>query len=133
MTHDPKGSGVTIDVFPFLFQVWDMPRKLRLEYDGAIYHVLSRGDRRQAIFLGDADRELFLRTLGEACKKTDWQIHAYCLMKNHFHLVIETPKANLSHGMQWLLGTYTAPPDLGPRLQWSIQVVGGGWFREWLS
>ena len=99
---------MTIDVFRVLFHVWTMPRKLRLEYDGAIYHVLSRGDRREAIFLGDADRELFLRTLGEACKKTDWQIHAYCLMKNHFHLVIETPKANLSHGMQWLLGTYTA-------------------------
>jgi len=85
-----------------------MARKLRLQYPGAIYHLMSRGDRREPIFLGDADRSLFLSTLAEACVKTDWQVHAYCLMKNHFHLVAETPKANLAEGMKWLLGTYTA-------------------------
>jgi putative transposase len=85
-----------------------MPRKLRVEYQGALYHVMNRGDRREAIFLGDKDRELFLATLGEACRKTDWQVHAYCLMGNHFHLVVETPKANLVAGMRWFLGTYTA-------------------------
>ena len=84
-----------------------MPRKLRIEYEGAIYHVMNRGDRREAIFLGEEDREQFLKTLGETCQKTGWQIHAYCLMGNHFHVVVETPQANLVAGMKWLLGTYT--------------------------
>lgn len=84
-----------------------MPRQIRIEYPGAIYHVMSRGDRREAIVLGDQDRELWLRTLAEACRKTGWQVHAYCLMGNHFHLVIETPEPNLVAGMKWLLGTYT--------------------------
>src|SRR5260221_4644629 len=85
-----------------------MPRKLRLEYENAIYHVINRGDRREPVFLGDEDRQSFLETLGETCRKTDWQIHALCLMGNHFHLVVETPRANLVAGMRWLLGTYTA-------------------------
>jgi len=84
-----------------------MARKLRLEYEGAIYHVMSRGDRREAIFHDDQDREMFLETLEQACKKTGWQVHAYCLMNNHFHLVVETPQANLVAGMKWFLGTYT--------------------------
>jgi len=84
-----------------------MARKLRLEYEGAIYHVVNRGDRREAIFKDDKDRERFLETLGECCVKTDWQVHALCLMNNHFHLVVETPKANLVAGMKWFLGTYT--------------------------
>src|SRR5262245_7361325 len=85
-----------------------MARKLRLEYPGAIYHVMNRGDRRELIFKDDVDLKLFLKTLGECCAKTDWQIHAVCLMGNHFHLVVETPKANLVAGMKWLLGTYTS-------------------------
>jgi putative transposase len=84
-----------------------MPRKLRVEYEGAIYHVMNRGDRREPIFKDDKDRELFLKTLGQCCTKTDWQVHAYCLMPNHFHLVVETPQANLVAGMKWFLGTYT--------------------------
>lgn len=84
-----------------------MARKLRLEYPGAIYHAMNRGDRREAIFQDHQDRQRFLETLGEACQKTSWQIHAYCLMDNHFHLVIETPQANLVVGMKGLLGTYT--------------------------
>jgi putative transposase len=84
-----------------------MPRPLRIQYEGAFYHVLSRGDRREAIFLVEADRAEFLRTLGQACQKTGWQVHAYCLMSNHFHLVMETPRPNLALGMKWLLGTYT--------------------------
>jgi putative transposase len=85
-----------------------MPRKLRVEYAGAIYHVMNRGDRRELIFLDDRDRERFIETLGEACAKADWQVHALCLMPNHFHLVIETPGGNLVAGMQWLASTYTA-------------------------
>jgi REP element-mobilizing transposase RayT len=84
-----------------------MARPLRIQYPGAIYHVLSRGDRRESIFRNDADRELFLELLAQICVRTGWQIHAYCLMDNHFHLVIETPRSNLSAGMQWLLGSYT--------------------------
>jgi len=85
-----------------------MARKLRVEYAGAIYHLMNRGDRREAIVRDDADRRRFLETLGEACAKTDWQVHAYCLMNNHFHLVVETPTANLVAGMKWFLGTYTS-------------------------
>jgi putative transposase len=69
--------------------------------------LMNRGDRREIIYRSDKDRELFLETLAECCHKTDWMVHAYCLMPNHFHLVIETPKANLIAGMKWLLGTYT--------------------------
>jgi len=68
-----------------------MPRQLRIEYPGAIYHVMARGDRREDIFVDDVDRQDILKTLAEACAKTDWQVHAYCLMRNHFHLVVETP------------------------------------------
>jgi putative transposase len=84
-----------------------MARPLRIEYAGAIYHVLSRGDRREAIVREDGDRILFLDLLGRTCRRTGWEIHAYCLMSNHFHLVVETPRSNLSAGMQWLLGAYT--------------------------
>ncbi len=69
---------------------------------------MNRGDRREEIFADDHDRERFLQTLGETCGKTGWQVHAYCLMSNHFHLVVETPQPNLVAGMKWLLGTYTS-------------------------
>ena len=85
-----------------------MPRQLRREYEGAIYHVMSRGDRKEKIYEDDEDRRIFLKTLGEACEKAGWEVHAYCLMSNHFHLVIETPKPTLVAGMKWMLGTYTA-------------------------
>jgi len=84
-----------------------MARKLRVQYPGAIYHVMNRGNRREPIFRDDADRKCFLTTLGEACVKTGWRMQAYCLMPNHFHLVVETPQANLVTGMKWFLGTYT--------------------------
>lgn len=84
-----------------------MPRQLRLEFDGALYHLLSRGDRREAIFRDSDDRSRFLATLDATCHKTAWQVHAYCLMSNHFHLVLESPRPNLVSGMKWLLGTYT--------------------------
>ena len=68
-----------------------MPRKIRIQYAGAIYHVLNRGDHREPIFRDDEDRRRFLQTLAEACTKTNWVVNAYCLMSNHFHLVVETP------------------------------------------
>src|SRR6266478_3646521 len=85
-----------------------MARKVRIEYPGAIYHVMNRGDRREPIFKDDADRRRFVETLAEACAKTGWQVHAYVLMPNHFHLVVETPQPNLVAGMKWFLGTYTS-------------------------
>ena len=84
-----------------------MPRKLRLEYPGAVYHVMNRGNQRQNIVGDDVDRHRFLSTLAETCAKTSWQIHAWALMRNHFHIVIETPEPNLVAGMKWLLGVYT--------------------------
>lgn len=82
-------------------------RQLRIQYPGAVYHVMNRSDRREAVFLDDADRRCFIETLSQACEKTEWQVHAYCLMANHFHLVVETPEPNLAVGMKWLLQTYT--------------------------
>jgi putative transposase len=84
-----------------------MARKLRIQYPGAIYQVMNRGDRREEIFEDDQDRSLFLETLAEAGEKAGWWIHAYGLMANPFDLVIETPRGNLVAGMKWLLGTYT--------------------------
>jgi putative transposase len=100
-------SVLTIDTFHGARQGCSMPRTLRMEYPGAIYHVVNRGDRREDIYKDDLDRQQFLSTLEQACQKTEWQVHAYCLMRNHFHLVIETPQANLVAGMKWLLGVYT--------------------------
>lgn len=84
-----------------------MPRQLRIQYPGAIYHVMNRGDRREPIFRDDTDRQRFLETLSQVCVKTQWAILSYCLMGNHFHLVVETPMGNLVEGMKWFLGTYT--------------------------
>ena len=70
--------------------------------------MLNRGDRREPVFRDAQDRAVFLKTLGEACAKTGWQVHAYVLMGNHFHLVVETPRGNLVAGMKWFMGTYTA-------------------------
>lgn len=84
-----------------------MARKLRIEYPGAIYHLMNRGDRREPIFKDDADRQCFVESLGAACERSGWQVHAYCLMPNHFHLAVETPQPTLVAGMKWFLGTYT--------------------------
>lgn len=84
-----------------------MARALRIQFEGALYHVMSRGDRREDVFIHDADRRSFLSVLGDACERTGWLVHAFVLMPNHFHLVVETPCANLVVGMKWMLGTYT--------------------------
>ena len=83
-----------------------MARPLRLEFAGALYHVTSRGDRRESIYEDDADRQSFLSVLGEVCDTCNWVCHAYCLMGNHYHLLIETPDGNLSRGMRQLNGVY---------------------------
>ena len=85
-----------------------MARSLRIEYPGAVYHVMARGNQGRPIFRDNADRKLWLETLGEACLKTGWRVHAYVLMGNHYHLLLETPEPNLSAGMKWLQSTYTS-------------------------
>jgi putative transposase len=84
-----------------------MARPLRIEYPGALYHVTSRGDRQEAIFEDDQDRGAFLDLLGEVVSRFRWRCHAYCLMGNHYHLMIETPEANLTKGMRHLNGVFT--------------------------
>lgn len=84
-----------------------MARPLRIEFAGALYHLTSRGDGREAIFLDDDDRKLFLEGLAEVVRDCNWAIHAYCLMDNHYHLLVETPEGNLARGMRQLNGVYT--------------------------
>ena len=84
-----------------------MARPLRIEFDGALYHVTSRGNERKPIFKDDAGRKRFLDTLARVNDRFHWICHAYCLMNNHYHLVIETPDGNLSKGMRQLNGVYT--------------------------
>jgi len=84
-----------------------MARPLRLEFAGALYHITSRGNERKAIYADDTDFELFLTLLGKVCEQYNWVMHAYCLMTNHYHLLVETPDANLSKGMRQLNGTFT--------------------------
>jgi len=84
-----------------------MARPLRIEYDGAVYHVTARGNARKAIFRGDEDRLTFLNTLAGVNERYNWICHGYCLMNNHYHLIIETPDGNLSKGMRQLNGVYT--------------------------
>jgi REP element-mobilizing transposase RayT len=81
---------------------------LRIEFAGALYQVTSRGDRHEAVYEDDEDREVFLRALAEVVERFNWRCHAYCQMTNHYHLVVEkTPDGNLSKGMRQLNGVYT--------------------------
>lgn len=84
-----------------------MTRPMRIEYPDAVYHVTSRGNARNDIFSSDQDRKEFLSILGRVVVRYNWICHAYCLMDNHYHLVIETPDGNLSAGMRQLNGIYT--------------------------
>ena len=82
-----------------------MPRMARAEYVGALYHVMDREDREEVIYRDAEDRRLFLKALGQACERTGWRVHSYVLMNNHYHLLLETPEANLSAGMlqnEWI-------------------------------
>jgi len=85
-----------------------MARKLRLEYAGAMYHVINRGNGRAGVFAEEGARTAFLSCLFEACEKAGWVLHAYVLMSNHYHLALETPKGNLVGGMRWLQSTFSS-------------------------
>src|SRR3989339_1029655 len=84
-----------------------MARPLRIEYAGALYHITSRGNARGRIFLSDEDKNMFLRTVRLVVERYKWKCYAYCLMNNHYHLLIETTMPNLSLGMRQLNGVYT--------------------------
>ncbi|MCW8917313.1 MAG: transposase [Gammaproteobacteria bacterium] len=84
-----------------------MARPLRIEFPGALYHITCRGNAREPVFLADGDRRLFLDLMAEVTSRFGWLCHAYCLMDNHYHLLIETPEPNLSIGMRHLNGVYT--------------------------
>ena len=84
-----------------------MARPLRIEFPGAVYHVTSRGNARQNIFFDDVDRQVFLKVLGNVVEKYNWLCHAFCLLDNHYHILVETQDPNLSLGMRQLNGVYT--------------------------
>jgi len=84
-----------------------MARPLRIEFAGALYHVTSRGDGREDIYLDDGDRKHWLEVLGDVHDRFNWVMHAYCLMSNHYHLIVETPDGNLAQGMRQLNGVFT--------------------------
>lgn len=84
-----------------------MARSIRIEFPGAFYHVMARGNRKQDIFLDEDDHHFFLKTLKEACGRTGWRVHAWALLRNHYHLLLETPEPNLVAGMKWLQNAYT--------------------------
>ena len=84
-----------------------MARALRVEYSGARYHLMCRGNQSRDIFQTQEDADLFIRCLGEMCVRNDVVVHAWCLMINHYHLLIETPHGNLVNAMKWFQGTFT--------------------------
>ncbi len=84
-----------------------MARPLRIEFSGALYHITARGNRQAAIYDDDNDRQTFLSTLADVIESYEWLCYAYCLMDNHYHLLIETPNGNLAKGMRQLNGVYT--------------------------
>ncbi|GAT32366.1 REP element-mobilizing transposase RayT [Terrimicrobium sacchariphilum] len=117
-----------------------MARQLRIEYKGAVYHVVARGRDGAAIFHDDTDREAFLRTVGEACARGGWRVYAYVLMANHYHLVVETPEGNLSTGMKWLQNAFTRRLN-GRHAGWGevfgdryraivVEATGGGYLES---
>ena len=117
-----------------------MARSIRIEFEGALYHVMARGNRRESIFLDDEDRRIFLRSLAEVCGMTGWRIHAWVLMGNHYHIMLETPEPNLVEGMKWLQNAYTRRFNVRHK-QWgrlfgdrykSVLVEGDGYYYETL-
>jgi REP element-mobilizing transposase RayT len=105
--QEHQGQSLTIDRWPLVCWQSPMSRKVRVEFEGAVYHVMARGNERKPTFRDDRDRERFWDALREATERFGLLVHAYCLMPNHYHLVIETLRANLNQAMGWLQTTYT--------------------------
>lgn len=83
-----------------------MPRSLRIERENGVYHLINRGNYRQDLFINEGAHTSFENCLFEACEKSEWVLEGFCVMTNHFHLVVRTPKGNLISGMKWLQGTF---------------------------
>jgi len=116
-----------------------MPRRVRVQFPGAVYHVMARGNERREIFRDDEDRKRFLVALAEGGPRFGLHVHAYCLMPNHYHLVLGTPRANLSQAMGWLQTTYTARYNARHRRQghlfqgrYKAQLVEADEYGRWL-
>ncbi|MBV6504430.1 MAG: hypothetical protein AKCLJLPJ_02568 [Fimbriimonadales bacterium] len=116
-----------------------MARPVRVEFEGAIYHVMARGNERRPIFRDDTDRKRFLDTLAEAVERFGLVVHAYCLMSNHYHLLVETPRANLSQALGWVQTTYTVRFNRRHRRsghlfqgRFKAQLVDGQTYGKWL-
>jgi REP element-mobilizing transposase RayT len=116
-----------------------MARRLRVEFPGAVYHVMARGNERREIFRDDEDRRRFLNALAEAVERFGLRLHAYCLMPNHYHLLLATPRANLSRAMGWMQTTYTARFNARHRRRghlfqgrYKAQVVEADEYARWL-
>lgn len=95
-----------------------MARPLRIQFPGAVYHITSRGNEKKDVFRDDRDRIFFLQTLAKCCNRFNWFCHAYCLMDNHYHLIVETVDDTLSRGMRHLNGVYTQ------KFNWNHNRVG---------
>ncbi len=106
-TQVPKEWGQTLILTVCMLLYSIMARPLRIEFPGALYHVISRGDNKQQIFLNDNDRNRFLQIYSDINDRLKWITYAWCFMDNHYHFVIETPQATLSEGMRLLNGIYT--------------------------
>ena len=103
-----------------------MSRPIRIEFPDALYHVTARGDRRENIFEDDEDRQIFLSILEQVVTKFNWICHAWCLMDNHYHLMIQTPDGNLSKGMRQLNDVYTQASN---RRHWRVGHLFQGRFK----
>jgi len=79
-----------------------MPRSLRIEKENGVYHIINRGNYRQDLFINEGTHRSFEKCLFETCEKCGWILEGFCVMTNHFHLVVRTPKGNLIYGMKWL-------------------------------
>jgi len=99
-----------------------MSRPLRLDLAGELYHITSRGDRREDIYADDTDRSKWLELLGQGCQRYNWSCHGYCLMTNHSHIVVETVEGNLSQGMRQLNGVYTQNNKCGQMKLFNIHL-----------
>ncbi len=116
-----------------------MARPIRVEFAGAVYHVMARGNERREVFRDDPDRQRFLETLAEAVARFGLRLYAYCLMPNHYHLLLATPRANLSRAMGWLQTTYTARFNRRHRRsghlfqgRYKAQLVEADVYAQWL-
>jgi REP element-mobilizing transposase RayT len=106
-----------------------MARPIRVELEGAVYHVTARGNERKRIYRADEDRVRFLETLEEAVQEHGLRVHAYCLMPNHFHLLVETPRGNLSRAIGWLQTAYPKYRNRNRRLRRVRRCPG--FYRRW--